>query len=150
MNCRPVSPNSIYYNLAEHIVVSQTMDHQDKYYILDDLQHGFRRRRSCETQLLITSHYFASLLSKHSQTDKAILDFSRAFVRVPHHRLIQELQYYNLDSSIIIWIEAFFDAHALPSVTSLHHQHQVVDNLHLHHGISQGHWNALIAAHTSG
>ena len=54
-NYRPVSLTSILGKALEHIVVSQAMDHLDKHKILIDSQHGFRSRRSCETQLLQTT-----------------------------------------------------------------------------------------------
>ena len=69
------------------------MGHLDKHHIQVDFQHEFRCRSSCDIQLLITSHDSASSLSKHSQTDVAILDFSKAFDRVRHHCLTLKPQY---------------------------------------------------------
>ena len=83
------------------------MKHLDKHQILTDSQHGFRKRRSCETQLLITSHDLASILNKHSQADVAVLDFSKAFDKVPHSLLIQKLKYYNLHEDTVGWITSF-------------------------------------------
>ena len=60
------------------------MTHFDNHGILVDCQHGFRRKRSCETQLLITSHNLAENLNNHSQADVAALDFSKAFDKMPH------------------------------------------------------------------
>ena len=75
--------------------------------VLVDYQHGFRRRRSCESQLLITAHDLASILNKRSQVDVAVLDFAKAFDKVPHHRLIKKLEYYNLDTNVVGWIKSF-------------------------------------------
>ena len=36
----------------EHIVVSAVMAHFDSNNLLNDNQHGFRKRRFCDTQLL--------------------------------------------------------------------------------------------------
>ena len=87
------------------------MTHFDNHGILVDCQHGFRRKRSCETQLLITSHDLAEILNNHSQTDVAALDFLKAFDKVPHHRLLLKLKYYNLDSHVIGWVESFLSSH---------------------------------------
>ena len=38
--------------ILEHVVVSSIMTHADTHNILYPLQHGLRRFRSCETQLL--------------------------------------------------------------------------------------------------
>ena len=51
-NYRPISLTCICCKILEHIVVSSIMKHADKNDILYPLQHGFRRQRSCETQLL--------------------------------------------------------------------------------------------------
>jgi hypothetical protein len=51
-NYRPISLTCICCKLLEHIVVSNIMSHADKYNILYPFQHGFRKFRSCETQLI--------------------------------------------------------------------------------------------------
>ena len=89
-NYRPVSLTSICCKINEHIIVSETMSHLERQDILVDYQHGFRRRRSCESQLLITAHDLASILNKRSQVDVAVLDFAKAFDKVPHQRLIKK------------------------------------------------------------
>ena len=51
-NYRPASLTSVVCKLLEHIVGSAVMRHFEGHGILNDNQHGFRRGRSCETQLL--------------------------------------------------------------------------------------------------
>jgi hypothetical protein len=51
--------------VLEHIIDSNIMSHFDQYNILTDKQHGFRRKRSCETQLVATIQKIAqNLISK--------------------------------------------------------------------------------------
>ena len=52
-NYRPVSLTCISCKILEHIINRHIRDHLDKHNILADAQHGFRKRRSCETQLLL-------------------------------------------------------------------------------------------------
>jgi hypothetical protein len=40
--------------VMEHIICSNVMKHLDRNNILTDAQHGFRKRRSCESQLILT------------------------------------------------------------------------------------------------
>ena len=53
-NYRPISLASIVCKVLEHIIHSNIMSHFDQYNILIDKQHGFRRKRSFETELVTT------------------------------------------------------------------------------------------------
>jgi hypothetical protein len=46
----------------EHIIHSSVLAHLENVNILSDDQHGFRKRRSCETQLVLTIHDLAKAL----------------------------------------------------------------------------------------
>ena len=48
-------------------------------------QYGFRKKRSCETQLLETINDLASALDVGHEVDVLFLDFSKAFDRVYHN-----------------------------------------------------------------
>ena len=106
-NYRPVSITSICSKLIEHILFTNIMEHYDNNNILTDLQHGFRPGRSCESQLLITTHDLRKSLDNKEQVDAVILDFSKAFDRVPHQRLLLKLRHYGIQGSLLEWIENF-------------------------------------------
>ena len=55
-NYRPVSLTCITCKLFEHIVCRHILDHVEDHKILTNLQHGFCSGRSCETQLITTTH----------------------------------------------------------------------------------------------
>ena len=93
--------------ILEHVVHSSIMNHFDNHSILSDAQHGFRKSRSCETQLLVTTHDFAKTLSDRKQVDVVLLDFSKAFDKVPHQRLMSKLHYYGVRNNTLGWIKAF-------------------------------------------
>ena len=105
-NYRPVSLTCITCKLFEHIVSRHILDHVEDHKILINLQHGFRSGRSCETQLITTTH---DLLSSKSQIDVAILDFSKAFDTVPHAGLLGKLEHYGIDSKILLGITNFLN-----------------------------------------
>ena len=88
-NYRPVSLTSVVSKMLEHIVVSNIMKHLDSQNILHENQHGFRQKRSCESQLLLTTHDLSKHLNSGKQVDMAILDFSKAFDKVPHQRIFK-------------------------------------------------------------
>ena len=76
-------------------------------HILSNAQHGFHSKRSCETQLLLTVHDFASGLNDGKQTDTIILDFTKAFDKVSHKHLCTKLHYYGIRDPILDWIKDF-------------------------------------------
>ena len=78
-NYIPISLIVILCKLQEHIISSQNMQHLDNNNILTDYQHGFRKNRSCESQLILTAHDLAKELDDKGQIDMILLDFSKAF-----------------------------------------------------------------------
>ena len=61
---------------------------------LNDTQHGIKKRRSCESQLIPTVQDLAKGLNDGEQIDAVLLDFSKAFDKVPHQRLLEKLCHY--------------------------------------------------------
>jgi len=53
-----------------------------------DQQHRFQKNRSCETQLILSISDLVKCIDDHSQTDAVLLDFSKAFDKVLHSRLL--------------------------------------------------------------
>ena len=110
-NYRPVSLTSISCKIMEHIVHSSIMDHFERHNILCDQQHGFRKRRSCESQLITTIQGIASRLrSGKDQVDVILLDFSKAFDKVPHQRLLYKLDFYGVRGENLQWVKSFLSS----------------------------------------
>ena len=95
------------FMMLEHIIVSKVMKHVDKHSILSDCQRGFRARRSCETHIVTLQHDLASTLDKGVQTDMVVLDFPKAFDRLPHRRLLRKLYHYGIRGITNQWITSF-------------------------------------------
>ena len=83
------------------------MKHLDHFNILDDAQHGFRKRRSCVSQLLTTVDDFANCLKNRQQIDAILLDFSKAFDKVDHEGLILKLEHLGIRNSLLNWTRSF-------------------------------------------
>ena len=64
--------------------------------ILYDLQHGFREKRSCETQLVSLVEDLSRAMKDGKQTDLILLDFSKAFDKVNHAKLLYKLENYGV------------------------------------------------------
>ena len=85
------------------------MAHMDRHTILTDAQHGFRKRRSCETQPLLTIQDLASAIDTMDQTDVILLDFAKAFDKVPHLRLLSKINFYGVRNSLNRWVSSFLE-----------------------------------------
>ncbi len=106
-NYRPISLTPVVSKLLEHIIHSHIMKHLEQHHILTDHQHGFRAKRSTETQLIQTIHDISKSLDEKKSVDMAILDFTKAFDKVPHKRLIHKLKHYGITGPISSWINSF-------------------------------------------
>ena len=65
------------------------MAHLDECKPLSDIQHAFRKRHSCETQLTTVINDWAKILDNEEQVDTFILHFEKALDTPPHERVIQ-------------------------------------------------------------
>ena len=106
-NYRPVSLTSVCCKLNEHIIAKAIMTHLEQHCLLTDNQHGFRRKRSCETQLVTFVQELMNSIAKGGQVDVVVMDFAKAFDKVPYKRLVGKLHYYGIQGSILAWIEDF-------------------------------------------
>ena len=94
---------SIVSNINRHLALDS---------ILADCQNGFRNQRSCETQLVQFVHDIISNLDGavncgHKQTDLIIMDFTKAFDKVQHRRLLHKLEYDRIRVSTHKWINSW-------------------------------------------
>ena len=91
-NYRPVTLTSHIVKVFEKIVVKRLTDYMDSLNLFNQHQHGFRKGRSCLSQLL--EHYQRILngLEEQGSVDVVYLDFCKAFDKVDHKELLEKLQ----------------------------------------------------------
>ena len=108
-NYRPISLTCICCKLMEKIVLRNILDHNNDHNILNRMQHGFRSKHSCETQLIEFTSEIINNLEKGYTTDVLVMDFSKAFDKVGHDRLLAKLNYYGIQGKTHFWIKAFLE-----------------------------------------
>ena len=93
--------------VLEHIIHSFVMKHLEKYNVFADTQHGFRAKRSTVGQLLLIINDIAKSLNASNSVHAAVLDFTKAFDKVPHRRLLIKLNLYGIRGNPLQWFESF-------------------------------------------
>lgn len=72
------------------------------------IDFGFRKGLSCETQLCATYHDLAKTAEYHSTNHAIILDFKKAFDKVPHALLLEKLRLIpDINPTLVNWIQDF-------------------------------------------
>ena len=98
-NYRPISLICILCKVLERKLESNIVRHLDGQGLIAlmyDLQHGFQEKRSCETQLIMLVEDLPRNAGLGKQTDLILLDFSKAFNKVNHSKLIWKLHNYGI------------------------------------------------------
>jgi len=103
----PIFLTSVCCKIMEHIMHRQIMQHLEEHCILSHAQHGFRKRLSCETQLLLTLRDSSAVLDNSEQIDAILLEFRTAFGYVPYEHLGVKQCLYGIRGNILAWIRSF-------------------------------------------
>ena len=106
-NYRPVSLTSHVIKVFERIMRKNLVDFLEKNHIFSPKQHGFRKGRSCLTQLLQHMDYLFQNYLDNSETDVIYLDYAKAFDKVDHSILLEKIKAYGIEGKVYTWIEQF-------------------------------------------
>lgn len=106
-NYRPISLLSTVAKVLERILCDHIIQFAAEHDIIPREQHGFTPGRSTLTNLMYCVDAWTKAWDLGLPVDVLYLDFSRAFDRVPHRRLLHKLQHLGIRGRILAWIEAF-------------------------------------------
>ena len=108
-NYRPISLTSIVGKLLESCLVDRISEFLESNSLLRSSQHGFRRHRSCLTNLLEFFHFVFGEHDRDKAVDIIYLDFQKAFDKVPHRRLMRKVRALGIDGEVARWIENWLE-----------------------------------------
>ena len=104
-NYRPISLTCHLSKIMESIVRDVITQHLNKFNLINGSQYGFRRGRSCVTNLLAFLDKVTSYRDDKESVDNIIfLDFAKAFDKVPHSRLMSKIISHGIDGRVARWI----------------------------------------------
>ncbi|KAK4823784.1 hypothetical protein QYF61_006506 [Mycteria americana] len=111
-NYRPVSLTSVPGKLMEQIILSAITQHVENNQGIKPSQHGFRKGRSCLTNLISFYDKVTRLVDEGKAVDVVFLDFSKAFDTVSHGILLEKLAAHGLDGCTLRWVKNWLDGRA--------------------------------------
>ncbi|KAK4819046.1 hypothetical protein QYF61_024685 [Mycteria americana] len=111
-NYKPVSLTSVPGKLIEQIILSAITWHVEDNQGIKPSQHGFRKGRSCLTNLISFYDKVTRLVDEGKAVDVVYLDFSKAFDTVFHSILLEKLAAHGLDGCTLRWVKNWLGGQA--------------------------------------
>ncbi|BHF66871.1 hypothetical protein SprV_0200989400 [Sparganum proliferum] len=105
-NYRPISLTSICCKIMEKIIKREIMHFLEEHNLLCDAQHGFRRGRSCVTNLLYCLDRWTRAVDGGNAVHAVYVDFKKAFDSVTHQRLLYKLSRTGIRGNLLRWIQS--------------------------------------------
>jgi hypothetical protein len=106
-NYRPISITCCSCKIFESLISTYIHRYLASENLLFPAQHGFRPGFSCETQLNAFWNDVTISANKGIQVDSVLLDFAKAFDKVPHSLLLKKLSNIGIEKKLIYWVKAF-------------------------------------------
>ncbi|KAF7237517.1 RNA-directed DNA polymerase from mobile element jockey [Varanus komodoensis] len=91
----------------ERLIIARDLVTLDREGRLTATQHGFRKNRSCQTNLVEFYGKVSRWLDGGDAVDVVYLDFSKASDKVPHDILVEKLRSFGVHQSTVGWIRAW-------------------------------------------
>ena len=105
LNYRPISLTSAICRLLESIIRYHILKHLYENNLISSKQHGFLPRRSTCSQLLVFLNQVIKSFDAKMDAHIVYTDFSKAFDKVCHQKLLQVLSSYGITGVLLKWIE---------------------------------------------
>ena len=106
-NYRPVSITSHLIKIFERVLRKHIVQHMESNSFLSPHQHGFRKKRSCLTQLLDHVDNTLKTLNSGDEVDVIYLDYAKAFDKVDHNILLAKAKRYGITGKTLQWLAEF-------------------------------------------
>ena len=106
-NYRPVCLTSHIIKVFEKVVVNALVKFMENQSLFNRNQHGFRKGRSCLSQLLEQHAEILDSMCTGGAVDVIYLDFAKAFDKVDHGVLLEKLKEIGVHGVLLKWIRCF-------------------------------------------
>ena len=93
--------------VLESVIRDVVVDHFTVNELYAKCQHGFRKKRSCVSQLIEVMEKVTTMCDNNESIDIVYLDFRKAFDSVPHERLLTKMRAYGITGNLLNWTRNF-------------------------------------------
>jgi hypothetical protein len=104
-NYRPVSLTSQLGKLLESLIRDKIVEFLETNQVIRDTQHGFRRGRSCVSNLMSFLDKVTGCIDQGDSVDAIFFDLAKAFDKVPHQRLMAKIKAHGITGSLFDWVQ---------------------------------------------
>ena len=104
---RPVALTSHVIKFFERLMTEKIVEYLEENSLLNERQHGFRKGRSCLSQLLDHHDRIVDALLEESGVDVIYLDLWKAFDQVDHGLLMHKARALGISGNVGKWLHAF-------------------------------------------
>lgn len=106
-NYRPISLSSVFSKIFEYCFLEQLISFVNKYEILHNNQHGFRKGYSTTTALTEYYQKITDAIERGESPSGIFCDLSRAFDCVHHEKLLSKLSRYGIRGVPNKWVNSY-------------------------------------------
>ncbi|GJQ75100.1 hypothetical protein Trydic_g9711 [Trypoxylus dichotomus] len=106
-NYRPISVLSCIDKIIEKYVAKVMHDYLQKYQVLNESQYGYRKNRGTIDLLERVADIVNGKLNEHKHVLCLFIDFSKAFDRINHDKLLKILEDLGIRGPLLDWFRCF-------------------------------------------
>ena len=105
-NYRPITLTSHIIKIIERVVRKRLTEYLEKLGAFNEGQHGFRKGRSCLSQLFHQEDLLKNIRKGHN-VNVIYLDFAKTFDKVDHGLLFQKMRDLSIKGNLGNWLHSF-------------------------------------------
>ena len=119
-NYRPISLTSHVIKIFERMMKTNLVNFLEENNLLKKFQHGFRKNRSCLTELIDYRNEILEAILNNKNIDVIYLDFSKAFDRVDHKILLNKARRLGITGKVLQWLTEFLSNRTQKTIVQGH------------------------------
>ena len=106
-NYRPISLISSLCKVMKRFIFDYIYKYCTENIFLTETRHGFRKNNFTTSNLLKLTDNILKYVDKNDNVDVITVDYSKAFDKITHDKLLYKLNCYGISGKELLWVENF-------------------------------------------